>query len=109
MSLMILKHVILEAFKDTLFEETIIIRIFLQKLEKKFAKNDKVEISMILEKLLSMKYEGKENIREYILKMSYFTLELKTLKLELLEHLCVHLVLISLLTQFSQFKVSYNY
>ena len=59
-------------------------------------------------KLISMKYKGKGNIREYIMEMSNLTLKLKSLKLELGEDLLVHLVLISFLAHFVQFKVSYN-
>ncbi|XP_038989234.1 uncharacterized protein LOC120112994 [Phoenix dactylifera] len=55
-----------------------------------------------------MRYKGKGNIREYIMEMSHLASKLKALKLELSEHLLVHLVLISLPTQFNQFKVSYN-
>ena len=40
--------------------------------------------------------------------MSHLASKLKALKLELSEDLLVHLVLISLPTQFNQFKVSYN-
>ncbi|KAM6561585.1 hypothetical protein CsatA_030824 [Cannabis sativa] len=55
-----------------------------------------------------MKFKGKENIREYIMEMSHLASKLKALKLELSDDLLVHLVLISLPPQFSQFKVSYN-
>ena len=55
-----------------------------------------------------MRYKGNENIREYIMEMSHLASKLRAHKLYLFEDLLVHLVLISLLTQFSQFKVSYN-
>ena len=55
-----------------------------------------------------MKFKGKENIREYIMEMSHVASKLKALGLELSEDLLVHLVLISLPLQFSQFQVSYN-
>ena len=55
-----------------------------------------------------MKYQGKGNIREYILEMSHLTSKLKALKLVLSEDLLLHLVLISLPSQFNHFKVSYN-
>ena len=42
------------------------------------------------------------------MEMSHLASKLKALKLELSEDLLVHLVLISLPTQFNQFKVSYN-
>ncbi|CAM8990230.1 unnamed protein product [Rhodiola kirilowii] len=55
-----------------------------------------------------MRYSGKGNIREYIMDMSNLASKLKSLKLDLFEDLLVHLVLISLPGQYSQFKISYN-
>lgn len=55
-----------------------------------------------------MRYKGKGNMREYIMEMSHLASKLKALKLDLSEDLLVHLILISLPTQFNQFKVSYN-
>ncbi|KAL6318588.1 hypothetical protein AAG906_000666 [Vitis piasezkii] len=55
-----------------------------------------------------MLYKGKKNIREYIMEMFNLMTRLKALKLELSEDILVHLVLISLPTQFSPFKISYN-
>ena len=43
------------------------------------------------------------------MQMSHIASKLKALKLELHEDLLMHLVLISLPSHFSQFKVSYNY
>ena len=42
------------------------------------------------------------------MEMSNLVTRLKALKLELLEDILMHLVLISLPTQFSPFKISYN-
>ena len=81
---------------------------FLEEIEQYFAKNKKVEARSLLAKLISMKYKGKSNIREYIMKMSNLTSKLKALKLELNEDLLVHLVLISFPAHFGQVKVSYN-
>ena len=55
-----------------------------------------------------MSYKGKENIREYIIEMSNLITRFKALKLELSEDIFVYLVLISLPTQFSLFKITYN-
>ena len=55
-----------------------------------------------------MRYKGKENIQEYIMEMSNLVTKIKALKLELSKDILVHLVLISLPTQFSPFKISYN-
>ncbi|XP_028196659.1 uncharacterized protein LOC114381593 [Glycine soja] len=81
---------------------------FLAEIEKCFAKSDKAETSTLLQNLISMKYQGKGNFREYIMGMSNIAPKLKALKLELSEDLLIHLVLIFLPSQFSQFKISYN-
>ena len=91
-----------------MFKDIVIAKDFLIDPEKRFAKNEKVETSTILANLIFMRYKGKRNIREYIMKMSNLASKLKALKLELFEDLLVHLVLISLPVQFSQVKVSYN-
>ena len=71
-------------------------------------KNEKAETSTLLRKLVGMKYTNKENIREYIMEMSNIAGKLKALKLQLFDDFLVHLILISLPAQFSQFIVSYN-
>ncbi|RVW38473.1 Retrovirus-related Pol polyprotein from transposon TNT 1-94 [Vitis vinifera] len=78
MSLMIMKHSIPEAIRGAIPEETQA-KAFLDQIANRFAANEKVETSTIL-----------------------------ALKLELSEDILVHLVLISLPTQFSPFKISYN-
>ncbi|XP_022854587.1 uncharacterized protein LOC111375901 [Olea europaea var. sylvestris] len=108
MSQMIIKRGIPEAFRGADTEEVSNAKEFLAEIEKRFAKNDKAETSTLLQSLISMKYRGKGNIREYIMEMSQVASKLKGLKLELSDDLLVHLVLISLPAQFSQFKVSYN-
>ena len=81
---------------------------FLVEIEKHFAKNDKTETSTLLASLISMKYKGRKNIREYIMQMSHIASKLKALKFELSKDLLMLLILISLPAQFSQFKVSYK-
>ncbi|RVX08106.1 Retrovirus-related Pol polyprotein from transposon TNT 1-94 [Vitis vinifera] len=99
MSLMIMKHSIPKAIRGAIPEETQA-KAFLDQIANRFAANEKVETSTILSKLVSMRYKGKENIREYIMEMSNLVTRLKPLKLELSEDILVHLVLISLPTQF---------
>ncbi|KAL5738482.1 hypothetical protein ACOSP7_031243 [Xanthoceras sorbifolium] len=105
---MIMKRDIPEAFRGPESEGITTAKEFFAKIEKRFVKNDKVETTTLLASLISMKYKGKRNIREYIMEMSHIASKLKTLKLELSDDFLVHLVLISLPAQFSQFKVSYN-
>ncbi|KAL0325574.1 UNVERIFIED_CONTAM: hypothetical protein Sradi_5126700 [Sesamum radiatum] len=108
MCVMIMKKSIPEAFRGTMSETLIKAKDFLERIEKRFVKNEKAEIDTLLTSLILKRYTGKGNIREYIMEMSHLTSKLKALKLDLSEDLLVHLVLISLPTQFSQFKVSYN-
>ncbi|KAL6322023.1 hypothetical protein AAG906_003165 [Vitis piasezkii] len=94
MSLMIMKHSIPEAIRGAIPEETRA-KAFLDQIANRFAANEKVETNTILSKLVSMRYKGKENIREYIMEMSNLVTRLKALKLELSEDILMHLVLIS--------------
>ncbi|RVW19330.1 Retrovirus-related Pol polyprotein from transposon TNT 1-94 [Vitis vinifera] len=105
---MIMKRGIPEAFRGAVTDEVTNASDFLAEIQKRFAKNDKAETSTLLASLISMKYKGKGNVREYIMEMSHLASKLKALKLELSDDLLVHLVLISLPAQFNQFKVSYN-
>ncbi|KAG8489197.1 hypothetical protein CXB51_017253 [Gossypium anomalum] len=108
MSLMIMKHSIPEAFRGTESEEITQAKGFLDEIEKRFAKNDKVEMTSLLTSLMSMKYKGQGNVREYIMDMFHTASRLKALKIELSEELLVLMVLVSLPAQFNQFKISYN-
>ncbi|GMI64238.1 hypothetical protein HRI_000093100 [Hibiscus trionum] len=81
---------------------------FLDDLEQRFAKNDKVEMTSLLTSLMSMKYKVQGNIREYIMEMFHIASKLKALKIELCGDLLVLMVLVSLPAQINQFKISYN-
>ncbi|XP_009123504.1 uncharacterized protein LOC103848338 [Brassica rapa] len=89
-------------------DEVVLAKDYLVDLEKSFAKNNKDETIMLLADLVSMRYQGTDSIREYILKMSNTTSNLKALGLSLADDVLVCLVLISLPGQFAHFKVSYN-
>ena len=108
MCLMIINKVILEAFKGTISETIKTAKEFIEKIKNRFSKNEKSETSKLLANLISMRYKGNGNIREYIMEMSHLASKLRAHKLDLFEDFLVHLVLISLPTQFNQFKVSYN-
>ncbi|KAK5842876.1 hypothetical protein PVK06_005292 [Gossypium arboreum] len=64
MSLMIMKHSIPEAFRGTKSEKITQAKSFLDEVEKRFAKNDKVEMISLLTSLMFMKYKGQGNVRE---------------------------------------------
>ncbi|XP_062081050.1 uncharacterized protein LOC133785848 [Humulus lupulus] len=97
-----------EAFMGTKSEEIPKAKDFLDAMEKRFARNDKVEMTSLLASLMSMKYKGRGNVREYIIEMYQIASKLKTLKIEFFEDLLVLMVLVSLPAQFNQFKISYS-
>ncbi|KAL0428648.1 UNVERIFIED_CONTAM: hypothetical protein Slati_3039600 [Sesamum latifolium] len=105
---MIIKRTIPEAFRGTISETLTKAKDFLADIEKRFVKNEKDEIGTLLTNLISKKYTGKYNIREYSMQIFPLASKLRVLNLDLSEDLLAHLVLIFLPTQFSQFKVSYN-
>ncbi|KAL0324716.1 UNVERIFIED_CONTAM: hypothetical protein Scaly_2438700 [Sesamum calycinum] len=96
MCVMIMKKSIPEAFRGTMSETLTKAKEFLEHIEKRFVMNEKAEIGMLLTNLISKRYTGKGNIREYIMEMSHLASKLKALKLDISEDLLVHLVLISL-------------
>ncbi|KAL6345346.1 hypothetical protein AAG906_015829 [Vitis piasezkii] len=94
MSLMIMKHSILDTIRGAMPEEEKA-KSFLSQIANRFVGSKKVETSTILSKL-------------YFMEMSNLVARLKALKLELSYDILVHLVLISLPAQFSPYKISYN-
>nr|KYP41105.1 Retrovirus-related Pol polyprotein from transposon TNT 1-94 [Cajanus cajan] len=107
MCLMIMKRSVPEVFQGSISESQND-KGFLDAVEHYFTSNEKADARRLFAKLISMRYKGKGNIRDYIMEMSNLASKLKALKLELSDDLLVHLFLISLPTQFGQFKVSYN-
>ncbi|XP_042386645.1 uncharacterized protein LOC121978356 [Zingiber officinale] len=83
MSLMIIKRGIPETFMGAVSNSVTKAKEYLDEIEKRFAKSDKAETSTILKNLISIKYKGKGNIREYIMEMTHLASKLKALNLEL--------------------------
>ncbi|CAM8905368.1 unnamed protein product [Rhodiola kirilowii] len=107
LSLMIIHRGILEAFRGIEPNEISIAKDYLAEFEKRFV-NDKAKTSELLAILISMKYSGKGNVWEHIMEISQLASKLKALKLKFFEYLLVHLVLISLPSEYNHFIISYN-
>lgn len=73
----------LEAFRGSMSEKVITNKKFLEKIKQRFVKNRKAETCMLLINLILMRCMGKDNIRDYIMKMSHLSSKLRALKLEL--------------------------
>ncbi|KAL9674028.1 hypothetical protein QQ045_030294 [Rhodiola kirilowii] len=109
LSLMIIYRDIPVVFRGIVPDEISSAKDYLVEFEKRFVENDKAKTSVLLANLISMKYSGKGNVREHIMEMSQLAPKLKALKLELSENILVHLVLISLPSEYSQLRISYDY
>ncbi|CAM9000813.1 unnamed protein product [Rhodiola kirilowii] len=108
LSLMIIYRGIPAVFRGIVPDEISSAKDYLAEFENHFVDNDKAKTSELLANLISMKYSCKGNVREHIMEMSQLASKLKALKLELSENLLVHLVLISLPSEYSQLRISYN-
>ncbi|KAH7843277.1 hypothetical protein Vadar_014647 [Vaccinium darrowii] len=107
MSLMIIKHSISDTIRDAMPEEENA-KKFLSQIADRYVASEKAEACTLLSKLVTMRYNGKGNIREYIMEMSNLVTKMKALKLEFSQEILVYLVLILLPTQFGPFKINYN-
>jgi gag-polypeptide of LTR copia-type/GAG-pre-integrase domain len=96
-----------ESFRGPVSDSTLALD-YLKELEQRFVRNEKAEIDILLNKLCTMKYNDRSNVREHILKMMNTASKLKARKLDISEDMLVYLSLNSLPTSFGQFKVSYN-
>ncbi|KAF5473175.1 hypothetical protein F2P56_009802, partial [Juglans regia] len=81
---------------------------FLGAIGQRFVEFDKAETGDLVDRLMSMKYDGSSGVREYIMKMIHISSKLKALKILIAEPFLVYHVLNSLPNQFNQLNVAYN-
>jgi gag-polypeptide of LTR copia-type len=106
--LKVMQMTIPESFRGPVSDSTLALD-YLKELEQRFVRNEKAEIDIMFNKLCTMKYNDRSNVREHILEMMNTASKLKAHKLNISEDILVYLSLNSLPTSFGQFKVSYNY
>jgi len=104
MSLMVMNRTIPMTIKGVI-PDKVNAKSFLTKVADWFNKSDKVEANTHINKLINMRYNGKGNIREYIMKMSNLVSKLKALKLKLSKEILVHFILISFSSQYNLLKI----
>jgi gag-polypeptide of LTR copia-type len=97
--LKVMQRTILENFRGLVSDSTLALD-YLKELEQKFVRNEKAEIGILLNKLCTMKYNGKSNVRKHILEMMNTASKLKAYKLDISEDMLVYLSLNSLPTSF---------
>lgn len=81
---------------------------FMDAIGEKFIESDKVETGDLMDKFMSMKYDGTSGVREHVMKMINISSKLKALDIPIAEPFLVYHVLNSLPSKFNQLKVAYN-
>ncbi|KAF6152515.1 hypothetical protein GIB67_030501 [Kingdonia uniflora] len=84
------------------------VKELLDVIKKKFESSVKGRQYSNLSQLLSLKYDGSENVRSHILKISKLVLTLKELDLTINDTLMVHLAVWFILKSFEMFQVHYQ-
>jgi gag-polypeptide of LTR copia-type len=97
--LKVIQRTIPESFRGPVSDSTLALDYF-KELEQKFVRNENAEIGIMLNKLCTIKYNGRSNVREHILEMMNTASKLKAHKLNISEDMLVYLSLNSLLTSF---------
>ncbi|CAA3011347.1 UBN2 domain-containing [Olea europaea subsp. europaea] len=69
---------------------------------------EKAETGDLMDKFMSMKYDGTSGVREHVMKMINISSKLKALDIPIAESFLVYNVLNSLPSKFNQLKVAYN-
>ena len=105
--LMVMQSAVPQTFLTTLEKEKDASKL-LKALESRFSRSNKAELSATMRQLMAMRYQGNQDIREYVMNILNLAEKLKALKVVLPNDYLVHLVLISLPPQYSHFEVSYN-
>ncbi|KAK5775470.1 hypothetical protein PVK06_043365 [Gossypium arboreum] len=75
------EHNIPKAFRGTESQEITQAKGFLDEIQKRFAENDKVEMTSLLTYFMLVKYKSHGNVREYIMEMFYVASRLKELNI----------------------------
>lgn len=88
------------AEKDTASE-------FMNAIAQKYKENEKAEISQLLDKLIGMKFNPSESVREHIMRMIEITTRLSDLNMPFPADFVVHQALRTLPASFNQLKTTY--
>lgn len=81
---------------------------YLDSIAETFTESEKVETSVFLDSLITIKYSGSSGIRENILKMIEISTKLKDLKIVVDDQFIVHMALKSLPAKFNLLKTTYS-
>ncbi|XP_070667779.1 uncharacterized protein [Malus domestica] len=81
---------------------------FLKSIEAKYRESPKTETGNLMNALTTMRYDGVQSVREYILKMVDVAGKLNALEVPISDTFLVHVIMNSLPENYTQLKVYYN-
>ncbi|KAK3021905.1 hypothetical protein RJ639_047622 [Escallonia herrerae] len=105
--LMIMKHSITTAIRGAI-PDSDNAKLYLAHIEEQFQGSSKAHDTTLITKMVTLKYSGSNDVREYILRMNDMASQLKCLDMEISEGFLVYFIMTSLPAQFGPFKINYN-
>ncbi|XP_043714477.1 uncharacterized protein LOC122662832 [Telopea speciosissima] len=81
---------------------------FLNAIKARFELNKKVESSALMSKLMNAKYDGNDNVREYIFGLAIDAAKLGDLGIKIADEFVVHITLNTLPSQYNILQTTYN-
>ncbi|XP_076959986.1 uncharacterized protein LOC143636218 [Bidens hawaiensis] len=83
-------------------------KTYLDSVEEQFKGSSEAHASTLILKMLTLKYNGVNGVREHIMMMNDMANKLKSLDMEISDGFLVHFIMTSLLACFDSFKINYN-
>ncbi|KAK2998787.1 hypothetical protein RJ639_022915 [Escallonia herrerae] len=106
-SLMIMKGSITTAIRGVI-PDSDNAKLYLVHIEEQFQGSSKAHATTLITKMVTLKYNGSNGVREHILQMNDMASQLKGLDMEISEGFLMHFIMTFLPAQFDPFKINYN-
>jgi hypothetical protein len=107
-ALMSMHHTIDPTIRGALPKTPSCAKEFMAKIEEHFQGSSKANASMLMTKMMNVKYMGQGSVREHIMKLIEMSNKLKDVDRPLPEPYQVNYIMLSLPTIFDNFKINYN-
>lgn len=107
MALLLMKRTITETVRGSIPETEYALE-YMQLISEKYQESEKAESSVLMHSLVTMSFDGKGSIGEYIMKQIDVAAKLRSLNFEIGDQFLVHLVLNSLPSEYTQLQVTHN-
>ena len=106
-SLMIMKGSITLAIRGSISDSNNVLS-YMKSVEEQFLGTSKFLASILMIKMITMKYDGHSGVHGHIMKMSDMASQMKGIDLAISKGFLVQFIMTSLPSQFGPFKINYN-